>query len=204
MSVFMVLLLIGVALPVVSLLFSLLFGSLEGLMGMLKFDIGHMDLQHDFQHDAQHDGGNGAGHFGLVSALIPMSPIVWCVQLAVMGCVGEMLSRAASINIAAIWVIAVIAGYTCTLIVNNCVMLPLKRVKNFADDADDMVGKQAEIIETILENGVGAVRVSSNSGSAIYAAKSAEGLKIDHGEKVIILEITDGRAVVRKMEDEVK
>lgn len=195
MSVFMVLLVIGVALPAVSLLFSLLFGSMDGLMHLLHFDFGHMDFNHDLQHDA----GNGAGHFGLITALIPFSPIVWCVQLAVMGCVGEMLRRAGSINIVAIWVIAVIAGYTLMLIVNNFIMLPLKKAGNFADSTHDMIGKQVDVIETILENGVGAVRVSSKSGSAIYAAKSTGGVRINQGEKVTILEIADGRATVQKI-----
>jgi len=195
MSIFMILLLIGVTLPVVSLLLSLLFGSFESLMGLLKFDLGNVDLHHDVQHDA----GDGSGNFGFVSAVIPMSPIVWCVQLAVMGCVGEMLTRAGSMNIVAVWVIAVISGYTLMLIVHNCVMLPLKRAGNFADSTDDMIGKQAEVTETILENGVGAVRITSKSGSAIYAAKSAKDTRIEQGETVIVSEITDGRAIVNKI-----
>ena len=198
MSVFMVLLTIGVAFPAVSLLLSLLFGSIEGLMNMLHFDVGHIGPHHDMGADAQHDAGHGAGHFGLLTAMLPLSPIVWCVQLAVTGCVGEMLRRAGVINIVAVWVIAVIAGYTLMLAVNNFIMLPLKRARNFADSTHDMIGKQVEVIETILENGVGAVRVSSKSGSAIYAAKTAEGTRINQGERVTILEISDGRATVQK------
>jgi len=130
-----------------------------------------------------------------------MSPIVWCVQLAVMGCVGEMLSRSGKMNIVAIWVVAIIAGYTLMLIVNNCIMLPLKRAGNLADTTDGMIGRQAEVTETILEGGVGAVRIVSKSGSAIYAAKAAGDIRIDQGEKVIVLEIADGRATVNKKGD---
>jgi len=195
MSVFMVLLLIGVTLPVVSILFSLLFGSFESLVGLLKFDLGNIELNHDIQHDVS----DGVGHIGFISAVIPMSPIVWCVQLAVTGCVGELLSVAGNMNMVAVWVIALISGYTLMLVIHNCVLMPLKRASNFADTTDDMIGKQAEITETILENGVGAVRIISKSGSAIYAAKSAEGVRIEQGETVIVSEITDGRATVNKL-----
>ena len=191
MSVFMVLLLIGFTLPAVSLLFSLIFGSLEGLMHLLHFDFGGADSHHDFSHDS--------GHFEIITALIPFSPIIWCVQLAVMGCVGEMLRRAAGINIIAVWVIAVIAGYTLMLIVNNFVMLPLRRVRNFAVLTNEMIGKQVDVIETILENGIGAIRVINKSGASIYAAKSADNVRINQGEKVIIMDITDGRATVQSM-----
>ncbi|MCL1982128.1 MAG: hypothetical protein FWG53_03410 [Clostridiales bacterium] len=200
MSVFMVLLIIGVTFPVVSLGLSMLLGSIEGLMHMLNFDFGHADLHHDTDHAGMHhDADHGAGHTGLVTVLLPFSPIVWCVQLAVMGCVGEMMQRAGSFNIVAIWVIAIIAGYTLMLAVNNFIMLPLKRAKNFADTTQDMIGKQVDVIETILENGVGAVRVTSKSGASIHAAKSIDGKRISQGEKVAILEIADGRATVQKI-----
>lgn len=199
MSIFMILLVIGVTLPSVSLLLSLIFGSLEGLMSLLKFDIGHVN----FNHDAHHDTGHGAGYMGILTALIPMSPIVWCAQLAVMGCVGEMLNRSGNINIVATWLIAIMSGYTVMLIVNNCVLLPLKRAKNFADTTDDMIGQQAEITETILEGGVGAARIVSKSGATIHAAKSLGDIRIDQGEKVIVLEITNGRAIVKKKEEKI-
>ena len=191
MSVFMVLLIIGVTFPVVSLLLSMLLGSIEGLMHMLNFDFGHAGSHHDASHESSHPG--------LATVLLPFSPIVWCVQLAVTGCVGEMLRKAGSFNIVAIWVIAIIAGYTLMLAVNNFIMLPLKRAKNFADSTQDMIGKQADVIETILENGVGAVRVTLKSGASIHAAKSVDGARINQGEKVAIMEIADGRATVQKI-----
>ncbi|MCL1975264.1 MAG: NfeD family protein [Firmicutes bacterium] len=189
MSIFMILLVVGLALPSISLLFSLLFGSMEGLMHLLHFDFGGADFHHDAAHDIS--------HFGIITALLPFSPIIWCVQLAVMGCVGEMLYRAGRINIIAIWVIAVISGYTVMLIINNFIMIPLKKAKNFAVTTNDMIGQQVDVIETILENGVGAVRVVSKSGSSIYAAKSQSNERINQGEKVIIIEIKDGRAIVQ-------
>ena len=191
MSVFMVLLIVGVTLPAVTLLFSLISGSVEGLMHALNFDFGHVDMHHD--------AGHSTGHFGLLTAMLPLSPVVWCVQLAVMGCVGEMLRRQGAINIVAIWVIAIIAGYTAMLAVNNFIMLPLKKAKNFADTTHEMIGKQVDVIETILEGGTGAVRVTSKAGATIHAAKSVDGARISQGEKVTILEIANGRATVQKV-----
>jgi len=80
-------------------------------------------------------------------------------------------------------------------------LLPLKKAGNFADSSDNMIGRQAEVTETILERGVGAVRVVSKTGSAIYAAKSIDDSRINQGETVIVTEITDGRAIVKKRED---
>jgi len=189
----MTLLLIGVTLPAISLLFSLIVGSVEGLISVLKFDVGHFGGHHDTHYDVSGD----SWYVGFLTAAIPMSPIVWCVQLCVMGGVGETLLRMGRVNIVAVWVIAVISGYTMMMIVHNCVMLPLKRVKNFAGTTDEMIGMPAEVTETILENGVGAVRVPSKTGTAIFAAKSVENIRIEQGQKVVIAEITDGRAFVK-------
>jgi len=198
MSVFMVLLIIGVSFPAVSLLLSFLLGSLAGLMNFLNFDFGDIDLHHDASSDASSDSNHHSGHFGWVSAILPLSPILWSVMLAVTGCVGEILARADNLNIAVIWVIALISGYTLMLIVNNCVMQPLKRAKNFAANADDIIGMQAEVKEAILPGGTGAVSVKGKTSSVIYAAKEVSGERIEQGETVTVLEIMDGRAIVQK------
>jgi membrane-bound ClpP family serine protease len=182
MSIFMILLIIGVAIPAVSVALSAILGSIGRLFNL------------DIDADVGTEGG------GLIEMLLPISPIIWCVQLIVTGSVGETLKRSGNFDVIPIWVIAIIAGYVGMLLVNNCIMIPLKRAKNYTDTVDCLLGARAEVIETINENGTGAVKIRGNAGSTIYAAKCPENTKISQGETVRVINIKDGVATVEKEE----
>ena len=180
MSVFMILLVIGIAVPAVSIALSAIFSSIESLFGI--------ELDSDV-------GGGGA-----FEVLFPTSPIVWCVQLIVTGSVGEVLLRSGNFTIIPIWVIAIISGYVGVLLVNNCIMIPLKKAKNYADTVDCLLGARAEVIEVIKANGTGAVKIAGNSGFTIYAAKGSDETEISQGEIVRVINIENGVATVEKEE----
>jgi hypothetical protein len=181
MSIFMILLIVGVSIPAVSVALSAILGSLGGLF--------------DFEIDA--DVGAGGGLFEM---LLPLSPIVWCVQLIVMGGVGEMLLRSGNFDVIPIWVIAVIAGYVGMLLVNNCLMLPMKRAKNYADSVDCLLGARAEVIEAIHVNGTGAVKIKGTAGTIIYAAKCQDNTQVNQGDMVRVRDIKNGVATIEKEE----
>jgi membrane protein implicated in regulation of membrane protease activity len=183
MSIFMILLIIGVAIPAVSLVFSALLGSVGSLLNI------------DIDVDADASGG-------VFEVLLPVSPIVWCVQLIVMGCVGEMLRRSENFEIVPIWIIAVISGYVGMLIVNNGIMRPLKKAKIYTDSINCMLGTQAEVIEMIQINGTGAVKIVGKAGSTIFAAKCVDSALINQGETVRIIKIEKGVATVEAVSTE--
>jgi len=176
----MILLVIGVTIPAVSVLLSALLGSAEDLF------------------KASIDADVSAEGFGLFEVLFPLSPIIWCVQLIVMGSVGEMLRRSGNFDIVPIWIIAIIAGYIGMLIVNNCIMLPLKRAKIYTDSIECLIGMQAEVIETIKINGTGAVKIIGKAGQAIYAAKCEDSIQINQEEIVRVNNIINGVATVER------
>ena len=182
MSIFMILLVIGVTVPAVSVILSAVLGSIESLFNL------------DIDADA------GAGGVGLADVLLPISPIIWCVQLIVTGSVGETLARSGNFNIVPIWIISVITGYIGMLLVNNFIMIPLKKAKNYTDTVDGLIGARAEVIETINANGTGAVKIKGNAGVTIYAAKAPDDIKISQGEKVRVVNINNGVATVEKEE----
>ena len=182
MSIFMILLIIGVAIPAVSVVLSAVLGSVGSLFNL----------------DMDADSGTGAESGGLLEILLPISPIIWCVQLIVTGSVGETLKRSGNFDIIPIWVIAVIAGYIGMLLVNNCIMIPLKKAKIYTDTVDCLLGERAEVIETINVNGTGAVKIKGNAGSTIYAAKCPDNIQIRQGETVRVVTIEKGVATVEK------
>ena len=184
MSVFMIILVIGVTVPAVSVILSAIFGSIGGLFNL----------------DIDVDAGTGAEGGGLFEVLLPISPIIWCVQLIVTGSVGETLKRSGNFDIIPIWVIAIIAGYIGMLLVNNFIMIPLKKARNDADTVNCLLGARAEVIETINVNGTGAVKIKGTAGSTIYAAKCPDNTQIKQGETVRVVDIKNGVATVEKEE----
>jgi len=178
MSIFMILLIIGIAVPAISIIFAGIAGSIGSLFG-LEIDV-----------DADIPGS------GVFQVLFPISPIIWCVQLIVMGGVGEILLLTGNFSIVPIWVIAIISGYIGMLLVNNFIMLPLKRIKSYPDTLECFVGAKAEVIEVIATGGTGAVRIDGASGTTIYAARCIDSMQISQGETVRIIKIEDNVATV--------
>ena len=258
MSAFMILLVIGVALPAVSLAASFLFSGLEGVFHALHMgdfgDFGHglgpghaagaghgAFSGHDIGaghgavpgHDigaghgalSGHDIGAGhgalsghdagaahhalSGHdagmaHGVHLSFLPMSPIVWCIMLIVTGASGEIMSRVTGLPSALIWPAALFAGYAAMTIVNNGLLVPLKRANNTASDAHSFAGADAEVIEAIPSGKVGAIRFEGKSGMVVYAAVSENEADIPQGAAVRIVGIERGRAIVARAERETK
>ncbi|MDR3090956.1 MAG: NfeD family protein [Clostridiales bacterium] len=183
MSVFMLMLVIGIAVPGASLALSALFGGLDGLL-----HLAHFDGAGDFAHEAS------CGDAGL--SFVPASPLLWCSMLVATGSVGESLTRLSGLNPEAVWLIALPAGYAVMLLLHNGLVLPMKRAKNFASDLNDIIGQTAPVIEAIPEGGLGAVQVTGRSGRAIYAARSADQGRFEQGAEVRIVDFSGSRAVV--------
>jgi len=172
-------LVIGVGLPLLSLVFSQFFDFLEGAFDGDGVSFGSGDVQVSF---------------------LPVSPIAWCILLTVAGGLGEILVRVTPLPIYGIWGSALFAGYLVMFGINNFLIQPLKRAKNFANDDNSLIGTEADVMEQISQNGVGAVRIIGKSGAAIYSAVAECAGVIVQGERVEVVAIEDGKALVRKIE----
>ncbi|MDR1531700.1 MAG: NfeD family protein [Clostridiales bacterium] len=180
MSVFMILLVIGITIPAMSLIMSFVSESLEGL----------------FAGDGI-DGAPEGGFPGDASiSFLPASPIIWCAQLIVTGMSGELLTRRAALPSALVWAIALALGYVMVLLLYNGILMPLKKVRNQTSASAELTGRPAVVTEAILQGGVGAVRIEGRSGMVIYAAKSSDSRMIPQGVTVIVTGFESGRAIV--------
>ncbi len=181
MSVFMIILLVGIALPVVSLVAMGVFDSIHAMLH-LDFGGGH----------ASSDIGAGSAHF----SFIPGSPIVWFSLLIGLGASGAILESVTQLPLWAIWPISVAIGYGLMLLVDNVFFKPLVRASVVVRKTNDIIGTFAEVNDTILENGTGSVLVKK--GMTVYAAKSIDGDRLDQGLEVVIVDFEDDKALVKR------
>ena len=179
MSPFVIMLLIGVGLPLLSLLFSSLFDFLEGAFEGDGLSFGSGDVQVSF---------------------LPFSPVTWCILLTVAGSLGEILVRYSPLQTHFVWGIALFAGYLAMFALNNLLFLPLKRAKNFSNDDNALIGQEADVMETIPRGGTGAIRIQGKSGAVIYSAGDEGFGEIVQGERVSVLAIEHGKALVRRID----
>lgn len=226
MSIFMIMLVIGVTVPGVSLVLSFIHNSLEGLFNIHGgfdshnldgFDLGDTDLDGvGCDVGGDFDLGNldtgWSGHYGdkiynghsdadtgrdwARISLFPLSPLLWCSMLVVTGSIGETMIRLTNTPLMFIWLLALPVGYIIMLLLYNGLMLPMRRARNFANSINDILGQKAVVIETIPVGGLGAVQVTGRSGRVIYAAQSADQGGIVQGSEVRIVKFNNHRAVV--------
>jgi membrane protein implicated in regulation of membrane protease activity len=108
-----------------------------------------------------------------------------------------MLARHSLLPLWAVWALALAAGYGAVLLLYNGLLAPLGRVHSEVNTLSALTGKEAQVVETILKGGVGAVRVSGASGTVIYAAVAAQGQVIPQGQVTVLVRFEGGRAVVQ-------
>ncbi|MCL2817131.1 MAG: hypothetical protein FWD39_01930 [Clostridiales bacterium] len=182
--VFKIMLIVGLAVPLFSLILSLFSDILESLFDLLDFDF---------------DFGIRLG--GMQISLLPASPMVWCAMLVVTGALG-MAMQSGGLNILLIWLTALPAGYIASLLVNNFIYLPMKKAKNLAQSVGEFLGMTVEVNEAILAGGVGSVVAVSPSGIISYAASSVDGKALPQGSKAMVIRYEDGRLWVEGLSPE--
>lgn len=189
MSVFIIILIIGIVLPIASLALAGVFESIEAVFHIAGPD-GGLDSP---------DGGSQIGSGGIQLSLLPASPIIWCALLIGAGAAGAILEKTTALPLWAIWPISATIGYALVLLFDNGLYRPLKKAGKVARKSREIIGQLAEVHETILENGVGSVLLKQ--GLVLYAAQSVDGCRIDQGQEVVIVRIANEKVFVHKSDD---
>ncbi|MCL2677465.1 MAG: hypothetical protein FWE85_00245 [Clostridiales bacterium] len=183
--IFKILLITGLAVPLLSLVLSLFSDILEGLFDLLDLDL---------------DFGLQLG--GMQISLLPASPTVWCAMFVVTGALGMALESGGALPVWLIWLIALPAGYITSLIINKFIYLPMKRAKSLAQSVSEFLGMTVEVNEPISAGGVGSVVAHSKSGIISYAASSVDGKALPQGSKAMVIRFEGGRLWVEGLSPE--
>jgi len=152
------------------MLLSLIFGNLFEAFGIdgLDFDIG-------------------------LNLFIPISPILLILFVTVYGGVGWLiLDTFPALGIFFIVLIALAAGILISTLMNLFVIRPLKKAQNTSTpNAEELIGIQATVTETILEGGFGEISYVINGNSYTSPAKGIHGEHFKAGQEVVICWIKD-------------
>lgn len=86
--------------------------------------------------------------------------------------------------------LAIILGLAVAITIWRGILVNLAKAQNTSSvKREELIGVEAVVIETILEEGVGAISYVVNGNKYSSPARSIDGSKINRGEKVIITNI---------------
>ena len=172
---FMICLGIGMLIP----LLSLVFGFIDMSVDFISLDLFDIDLG-DFDVD-----------------FLPLSGNSICMGLVIFGSVGWTLTNFSD-NRTFVVIIALISAYIASVITQSII----KRLKRYSSEPKDMidaVSKTGVVVNAIMPNGYGSVRIDMGQDSAIVMPATAkEGAGIEQDVIVEILGIDNHVVVVQK------
>lgn len=185
---------VGVLYTFVSFLISGLSGAFHlgsHAAGHVHFDghHGHSGhIGHHHAHAGTHSGGASDTLFSWFSILI--NPLVAVSFLTVFGGLGMLGVDYFKWNSVLVLVVSLASGIIVASLLYRFVAIPLYKSENSTDvSRDDLIGKDAEVISTILENGFGKIGYVVNSIRYTAPAKHMEDKAVLQGEKVVICKI---------------
>ena len=102
----------------------------------------------------------------------------------------------------AVTVISVMLAALVSVILQVFIFKPLMRSENSITLRDiDLEGSEARVITSIPEDGFGEILIERKTGNVFKSAKSQDGLPVDFDEKVQIIKLEQGSAVVKKQQN---
>lgn len=174
-QMFMVCLGIGILIP----LLSLVFGFIDMSVDFISLDLFDIDLG-DFDID-----------------FLPLSGNSICMGLVIFGSVGWTLTGISNNNTFII-AVSLISAYIAAVITQSIIKW-LKRYSAEPKDMIDAVGKTGIVVNAIMPDGYGSVRIDMGQDSAIVMpAMSKDGAEIEQNAVVEILEINNHTVIVQK------
>ena len=173
--IFMICLAVGVLIPLLSLVFGFIDMSVDFIsLDLFDFDFGDFDI--DF---------------------LPLSGNSICMGLVIFGSVGWTLTNFIDSKTFVI-IVALISAYIASVIMQSIIRW-LKRYSFEPKDMTDAVGKTGVVVNAIMSDGYGSVRINMGQDSAIVMpALSKDGAGIEQDAIVEILEINNHVVVVQK------
>ena len=170
-------------------------------LGLLLFALiggGEHDVSHDIGGDVHDVGGGGQGVGADASGLSPVSIPMIATFLAATGAVGITLNIAGTDAVATAF-IAVLSGVIVFvglffLVVNFLV----KAQSSSSVHEKEYEGKTASVVESIPEEGIGAIAVTVRGMRQVVSAKSS-GRRIPVGSEVLVKRVSESIAFVEEM-----
>lgn len=176
-SVYMVCLLIGVIVPLLSLICDFF----DGISDALGVAIDFPDIE--------------LGDFHI--ALLPISVNSICAVLLAFGASGLILEKVSGFTRVIILIISLLIGYLCGILIQTLIKR-LKRVEYPAIKEEELLLFNTHVVNTIPENGIGSISITiPNSSSVSYPARCVDGYRIEQEEEVEISYFEKGIAYVR-------
>ena len=177
MNGYLICMIIGLVIPI----FSLVADFLDGCVDLISVDLDFLDV----------DIGD------VQLSLLPLSINSICAGLLVFGGIGYLLQTGSVMALVWINVIAIASGYLVAVIVQTMIR-QLKKVEHPAYKEKELLLSDAKVINRIPADGLGAVSIElPGSSSVSYPARSYNNEMIPQDTPVEVVEITDGIVVAR-------
>ena len=202
---------VGVLYTFVSFLFSGISGALHlgshfghmaghGHMGGTHAQTAHHGGQNSHQvQPGTHAGGVSETVFSWFSILL--NPLVAVSFLTVFGGLGMLGTDYFKWDSIIVLVVALASSIVIATILHRFIAVPLYKSENSTDiSRDDLAGKTAEVISSIMENGFGEIRYVINSLRYTAPAKHVDGKAVKQGTEVIICNIQNNVFYITEME----
>ncbi|WP_055666739.1 NfeD family protein [Desnuesiella massiliensis] len=116
-----------------------------------------------------------------------LRPAVIAAFLTVFGGVGLLGMKKAWTFV---FFIALFSGLAVAFVFSKFIFEKLKKAENTSSIArEELIGIEAVVLESIMEEGIGAITYVANGNKYSSPAKSLEGITVLRGEKVIITKV---------------
>lgn len=179
-KIYTVCLVVGIIVPLLDL-----------LMGVLSIGL-HVGADIDTSMDAD---------MNFASTWLPLSPLAILAFLVLFGGVGLISSYFVDENMSLI--LGVIAGYSCAVVLNKFVFIPLKMNRITSPKSEALIGKRARVTSSIIESGFGEIMIIIDRVTLTYTATSWDNQAIGYGETVKIIDLKENSvAIVQKEKKE--
>ncbi|MBN2983455.1 MULTISPECIES: NfeD family protein [Cohnella] len=128
-------------------------------------------------------------------------PVVVTGGITVFGGTGLLLSRYSSLPAAGVYAASVGIAALIAIGMYFVYVRPMKNSENSTGySIQDLAGKRAEVLTPIPAAGCGEVLVRVGAGNSNHVAASFEGVEVEAGTPVVVVEVKEGTLYVAKLD----
>jgi len=128
-------------------------------------------------------------------------PVVLAGGITVFGGTGTMLIRYSSLHAGAIYACSGLVAVTVGVLLNFLYVRPMEHQENsVAFSINDLAGRIGEVLVPIPSGGYGEVMVRIGAGNTNQIAASFDGVPIEAGAEVVIVDVKDGELLVSRLD----
>lgn len=159
--------------------------------------IGSSDSQTAVDHAAHGHSASILSYFSIL-----LNPIVAISFLTVFGGIGIMGTKYFAWSEVLTFIVSLVAGVLTSFLLYKFIAIPLYNSENSSHvSRGELVGKVAEVISPIMENGFGEIKYTINSIRYTAPAMHIEGKSVKQGTKTIICKVEKSVFYVSELEE---